>query len=165
MAIIKHVENTDHSILEEIYKDIEKSAKTVPEWAKVMAHRPEILGNFWNLLKSIMYEGELDTVLKWKIAYTVSQILKCQFCIDITRKMLTKFGLEADINFKEASDEEKEILEIAKEITINGYLTGVEKVYELTERMGESKVVEIASVIGLFNYINRFNNLLAILPE
>jgi len=57
-----------------------------------------------------MGEGYIEPVLRWKIAYTVSQTLKCPFCVDVTVKMLK-------------------------------------------------------SLIGLFNYINRFNNTFCILPE
>jgi alkylhydroperoxidase family enzyme len=36
---------------------------------------------------------------------------------------------------------------------------------KLKEKFSEEQIVEIVSIIGLFNYINRFNNTFCILPE
>ena len=53
------------------YKEQEKDSGKVPEWVKVMAHRPEILKEFTELFKTIMNEGKIESFLKWKIALVV----------------------------------------------------------------------------------------------
>ena len=52
-----------------------------------------------------------------------------------------------------------------KDVTLDGHLDQPELFEKLKERFNEAQIVEIISVMGLFNYINRFNNTLGVLPE
>lgn len=171
MALISSLEkNQIEEVALEVFKKFEKDTGNVPEWVKVMAHRPEILKEFTELFKSIMGKGEIEPYLKWKIAYTISKALKCPFCVDVTEKMLTKFGADEKMieNIKSMKDlpkDEKDILELVEDVTDNAHIDKPEIFARLRERLSEPQIVEIISVIGLFNYINRFNNTLAILPE
>ncbi len=171
MAIIKPLKKEEVAeIAKEIYQDFENQGKKVPEWVKVMAHRPEILKEFFELFKTIMAEGKIEKLLKWKIAYTVSQTLKCPFCVDVTSKMLKKFGAkEEEIKNAEKlenlSEKEKEILQLVKEITQKAHVCSPELFEKMKKDFTEPEMVEIVSIIGLFNYINRFNNTFCILPE
>jgi len=171
MAIIKPLKKEEVAeIAKEIYQDFENQGKKVPEWVKVMAHRPEILKEFFELFKTIMAEGKIEKLLKWKIAYTVSQTLKCPFCVDVTSKMLKKFGAkEEEIKNAEKlenlSKKEKEILQLVKEITQKAHVCSPELFEKMKKDFTEPEMVEIVSIIGLFNYINRFNNTFCILPE
>jgi alkylhydroperoxidase family enzyme len=81
--------------------------------------------------------------------------------------MLRKMGADEETlkKIKELSTEEKEILELVKDVTLDGHLDRPELFEKLKEKFNEAQIVEIISVMGLFNYINRFNNTLAILPE
>jgi len=168
MALISSLEkNQVEKITEEIYKKFENETGKVPEWIRVMAHRPEILKEFTELFKAIMGGGKIESFLKWKIALVVSQILKCPFCVDVTEKMLKKLGASEETmkGIEELSGEEKEILELVKDVTLDGHLDQPELFEKLKEKFNEAQIVEIISVMGLFNYINRFNNTLGILPE
>jgi len=171
MALISKLEKDQvEEIAKEVYEKFEKETGKIPEWVKVMAHRPEILKGFVELFNSIMKKGTIEPILKWKIAYVVSQTLKCPFCVDVTERMLKKFGEPEDIierikEKKQLSDEEKETLELAKDVTLDGHLDQPEIFERLKKKFSSAQIIEIISVIGLFNYINRFNNTLAILPE
>ena len=171
MANISFLEKDQiEDIAKEVYEKFEKEAGKVPEWIKVMAHSPKILKEFTELFKVIMREGEIKSYLKWKIAYTISEMLKCPFCVDVTAKMLKKFGateemMEKTEGSKELKETEKEILELVRDITEDAHLDKPEIFEKLKKKFSESQIIEIISVIGLFNYINRFNNTLAILPE
>lgn len=171
MAIISLLEKDQiEDIIKETYENFEKSSGKVPEWVKAMAHCPEILKEFTELFKTIMKEDKVEPYLKWKIAYTVSQTLKCPFCVDVTTKMLKKLGasdkmMEEIKSTEGLPQEEKEILELVKDVTLDGYIDNPEILNKLKEKLNEAEMVEIVSVIGLFNYINRFNNTFAILPE
>jgi AhpD family alkylhydroperoxidase len=117
-----------------------------------------------------MGKGEIEHYLKWKIAYTISEMLRCPFCVDVTAKMLKKFGAteELIVKIKETKnlpEQEREILELVKDITADAHLDKPEIVERLKKKLTEAQIIEIVSVIGLFNYINRFNNTLTILPE
>ncbi len=167
MALISNLEKDQASdIAKTVYESFEESSGSVPEWVKVMAHRQEILKEFVELFGAIMKQGEIEPSLKWKIALTVSQTLKCRFCVDVTEKMLQKFGASEETSQKIGpTEEEKKILDLVEDITLDGHLDKPELFKHLKEKFSEAEIVEIISVIGLFNYINRFNNTLAILPE
>jgi len=168
MALISSLEkNQVEEIIKTVYEKFEKETDKTPEWIKVMAHRPEILKEFIELFKAIMGEGKIVSFLKWKIALVVSQTLKCPFCVDVTEKMLNKLGANEEITqkIKELIKEEQETLELVKDVTLDGHLDKLELFEKLKEKFNEAQIVEIISVMGLFNYINRFNNTLGILPE
>jgi len=171
MALVPSIDKKDvNEKALPVYEKFEKETGSVPEWAKVMANRPEILKEFNELFKSVMGEGEIETKLKWKMAYTVSNALRCPFCVDVTSKMMVKMGAdESEIeNIKEMknlSQEEEDILKLVKDVTDNANVDDPETFSRLRERMSDAQIVELVSVIGLFNYINRFNNTLAVLPE
>ncbi len=171
MALISSLEkNQINEPAKEVYEKFERETGKVPEWVKVMAHCPEILKEFVDLFGVIMKKGKIDPLLKWKIAYVVSQTLKCPFCLDVSEKMLKKLGADdkiiEEIKSSNIEDEkEKEILDLVKDVTLDGHLDNPKLFEKLKEKFSEDEIVEIVSVMGLFNYINRFNNTLAILPE
>lgn len=170
MALIKSLDKKEvDPTAQKIYEKFEKKG-SVPEWVKVMAHKPKVLKEFHELFNSIMGDGEFEDELRWKIAHTVSHQLKCPFCVDVTEKMLKKFGatekeLKDIKNTKNLTDNEKEILELVKDVTENANVDNPDLFKKLREKFTNKELVEIVSVIGLFNYINRFNNTFGILPE
>ena len=171
MAIIPSLEkNQVEEIAKEVYEKFEKQTGKVPEWVKVMAHNPKILKEFTELFKVIMGEGKIDSLLKWKIASVISNSLKCPFCVDVTTKMLKTLGASEEVIGKVKKGEgstkdEKELLALVKEVTLKAYVCTPELLTELKKDFSEKEIIEIVSIIGLFNYINRFNNTLCILPE
>ena len=171
MAIIPSLEkNQIEEIAREVYERFEKQTGKVPEWVKVMAHNPKILKEFTELFKVIMGEGKIEPLLKWKIAFVISNSLKCPFCVDVTIKMLKSLGATDQVVEKVEkgeieSEDEKELLTLVKEVTLKANVCTPELLTELKKDFSEKEIIEIVSIIGLFNYINRFNNTLCILPE
>ena len=170
MAIISSLEKDQvEEIVKAVYEKFEKDTGKVPEWVKVMAHNPKVVKEFTELFKVIMKEGYIEPLLRWKIAYVVSNSLKCPFCVDVTGKMLKTTGASDEILEKikggEAeSEEEKGVFELVKEVTSKA-TCNPELFEKLKQKFSEQELVEIVSIIGLFNYINRFNNTFCILPE
>jgi len=168
MALISSLEkNQIDKIAEDIYEQFEDKTGNVPEWVKVMAHNPKILKEFTELFKIVMGKSEIESLLKWKIALVVSKTLKCPFCVDVTEKMLKRLGAgeETIEDIENLSGQEKEVLELVEDVTLDGHLDNPELFKKLKEKFSEAEIVEIISVMGLFNYINRFNNTLGVLPE
>lgn len=170
MAIIPLLEkNNAEEEARGVYERFEKDAGKVPEWVKVMAHNPKVVKEFTELFNVIMKEGYIAPLLRWKIAYTVSQALKCPFCVDVTEKMLKSLGANDDViekvKTKEGLEEgEKEVLELVEKVTETAQCD-TDLFKKLKEKFSEAELVEIVSIIGLFNYINRFNNTFCILPQ
>lgn len=171
MAIIPSLEKSQvDKIARIVYESFEEKTGKVPEWVKVMAHSPKILKEFTELFRVIMTEGKIEPLLKWKIAFVVSNSLKCPFCVDVTAKMLKTLGASADLiekikKGKDLPEKEKEILQLVKEVTLKAYVCTPELFEKMKKSLKEEEIVEIVSIIGLFNYINRFNNTFCILPE
>lgn len=170
MALIPALEKEEaDDVASAIYDGFEEQSGSVPAWVKVMAHDSGILTGFVSLFKAVMGPGDVGTELKWKIGYLVSETLKCEFCVSATKAMLIKLGAdEATIDCVKdltcVNDTEREILAIVRDVTEDGSVDQ-HRIFEgLRGKLSPKELVEIASVIGFFNYINRFNNLLGVEP-
>jgi len=170
MAIISDLEkNQAGETAQAVYEKFEKETGKVPEWVKVMAHCPEILKEFTELFKVIMGKGKIKPRLKWKIAFVVSDSLKCPFCVDVTGKMLKTMGASSELLNKIKSGgttnkKEDGIIKLVREVTLKAQVCTPELFKKMKQNFSEDEIIEIISIIGLFNYINRFNNTLCILP-
>ena len=169
MAIISSLEKDQaEEAAKAVYEKFEKDTGKVPEWVKVMAHNPKVVKEFTELFKVVMGEGYIEPLLRWKIAYTVSQTLRCPFCVDVTGRMLKSLGASDEVleklrQEKDLPEEEKGVLDLVKEVTEKA-TCDPELFKRLKEKFSEAELVEVVSIIGLFNYINRFNNTFCILP-
>ncbi len=152
----------------ELFTQMEKSTGQVPKWMRVMANCPDTLSGFLALFKSVMDDAPTDQLLKWKVAYVVSQLNKCDFCVDVTRMKLKQLGLDEQSmkNIEKACGEKECVaIEYAKAVTTHAYKISPEIIEKLKQHFTDQQIVEITSVVGLFNFINRFNDALRILPE
>lgn len=151
----------------EVYEEFEKSGP-IPEWIKVMENNPKIMEACAGLFHAIMGPGTLDSKLKWEVGYIISSMLRCKFCLGTASNMLKNLGFMEDTihnleERKNISDEEEKILELAEEITKTGNIENPEIFENIQSRFNNAQIVELISVIGFFNYINRFNNALDII--
>ena len=144
----------------------------VPNWARVMAHRPSILKSFAGLLSVTMGPGLVEQDNKWKCAYIVSKINKCEYCLGVVEGMLKQLGVEegdiADVISDEKAslkDDEKAAVLYARALTEDAVNVPEEVYTSMKEHYNEDQIVEITAAISLFNYINRFNDALGVLPE
>jgi len=155
----------------EVFKSFKDKNGMVPNWARVMAHRPEVLAAFAKLLSVTMGPGLVEQDNKWKIAYKVSQMNKCTYCIGIVEGMLKKLGVsEGDIKYviediDKMKPDEKAAVKYAEAVTKNAVEVPSEIHEELKKHYDEGQIVELTAAIGLFNYINRFNDALGVIPE
>ncbi|MBU2236054.1 hypothetical protein KKA01_03275, partial [Patescibacteria group bacterium] len=79
-----------------IFEQIKKSTGSVPKWMRVMANCEDILVGFFTLFNATMDDAPVNKLLKWKVAYRISEINKCEFCVSISKMKLKEFGLEQD---------------------------------------------------------------------
>jgi len=154
--------------VKELFSAMIEAQGKVPEWMRVMAQCPDTLQSFFGLFKTLMDDAPADPKLKWKIAYRVSEINKCQYCVSVSVNMLKKLGIpEADIAGIKDGDGEKEkiVLEYAAQMTKKAYAVDPAVVEKMKKHFSDPEIVEITSVVGLFNYINRFNDALGVIIE
>lgn len=72
---------------------------------------------------------------------------------------LAEFETRTDL-----TDREKAAVRFAEQMTRDSHHVSDEQFAELRKHYDEGEVVELASVIGLFNYFNRFNDVLRMEP-
>lgn len=141
---------------------------SVPKWMRVMANCENTLISFFQLFKSLMYNEPAPQLLKWKVAHTVSERNKCEFCVGVTKAKLIGLGVKEEElgNLQEVSTEREQVaIEFAIATTEHAFNIDPELTKKMKENFLDCEIVEITSVIGLFNYINRFNDALGILPD
>ena len=153
----------------ELFEKMSEMPGGVPKWMRVMANCDDILMPFFGMFKATMDDAPLDQKLKWKVAMLVSRLNECTYCVSVVESKLKSFGL-SDEQIKSVTEEpidnrEHLAFEFAKNATEHAYNMGEDLIMEVKKEFSDCELVELAAVIGLFNYINRFNDALNILPE
>jgi len=140
----------------------------VPKWMRVMANCDDVFLGFFDMFKATMDNEPTSQILKWKIAYKISEINKCEFCVSVTESQLKQLGLKGD----EISDIDKTCnkqeclaVEYAIAATEHAYNIDPKLFTKMKEEFSDAQIVEITSVVGLFSFINRFNDSLGVLPD
>lgn len=152
----------------EIFEQIKESTGKVPKWMRVMANRENIMIGFFDLFQATMGKGSVDRLLKWKVAYQISELNKCEFCVSIVKIQLKSFGLSDEEIAKVGivKDKREEIaMKYTQASTCHAYNIDQTLFGKMKDDFSDDQIVEITSVIGLFNFINRFNDSLGVLPD
>lgn len=162
------VEEITNEQAKDIYNKFINNGMKVPRWMQVMANTEDIMVGFFTMFKATMDDSPLPGILKWKVADEVSRMNKCEFCIDVTQAQLRQFGLDdealSQIN-EQANEREKVALAFARAVTEKAYEIDPAITAEVKKHFSDKELVELTACIGLFNYINRFNDALRVLPE
>ncbi len=151
-----------------IFEKMEKNTGKVPKWMKVMGNSEEIFVHFFKLFVTTMKGGKVDHILKWKMAYKISEINKCEFCVSVTKFQLKSLGISDEEIAKideENSEKEDITLKFAEASTEHAYQIPMELKEKIKEFYSDEEIVELTAVVGLFNYINRFNDTLNVFPD
>ncbi|MBU0649426.1 carboxymuconolactone decarboxylase family protein [Patescibacteria group bacterium] len=159
-------DNEAPGAVKEFFEVMRQKQGKVPEWMRVMAHCDDTLMAFFGFFKTLMDDAPADPKLKWKLGFRVSELNKCEYCVSVTKGMLKKLGISdedlQDIE-KGMSEKERLALKFAGEMTEHAYNISDDTLAKMKENFSDAEIVEIASVVGLFNYINRFNDALGVL--
>jgi len=152
-----------------LFEQVKKSTGKVPKWMRIMANCQDVLVGFFTLFRAVMDEAPVDKMLKWRIALKISDINKCQFCVSVAKQQLKSFGLTdkemENIESQNLSGKEQIALEYAVASTKHAYNIKPEIIKRMKKYYTDAQIVEISSVVGLFNFINRFNDSLGVLPD
>ena len=151
-----------------IFEGFTANGGAVPKWLQVMANCPDTMVGFFSLFKSLMDNAPVPATLKWKVAYVVSEINKCAFCIGAADSKLKELGItEDELRDIDNPTDDKERLAVAyaRATTEHAYAIEPDLITRMQETFTDEEIVEITAVIGLFNFINRFNDALRVLPD
>lgn len=165
---VKQVENPTSASAQNLFNSMKENMGGVPKWMKVMANNEDITVTFFAMFKNIMDDSPLPSDFKWKLAYKISELNECSYCVSIAKQRLMGFGVSEnsletiDSDF---SDREKLALKYAIEVNNNAYKIDPKLIEEVKKEFSDAEMVELVSVVGLFNFINRFNDALGVLPD
>jgi uncharacterized peroxidase-related enzyme len=156
----------------EIYDRFVRQRGNVPNMFRTVAHRPEILQTMIAHMEAVLNTGTLPTALKELVIVRTSQMNNCEYCLASHSLLAKKLGYDdaqiAALPHFESSDSftarEKTALRLAERLTRNERALDEAELGELKVHFTEGEIVELMAASGLFNYFNRFNNLLAMEP-
>lgn len=156
----------------EIYDRFARQRGNVPNMFRTVAHRPEILQTMIAHMEAILNTGTLPTSLKELVIVHTSQMNNCEYCLASHSLLARKLGYSdeqiADLPHFATSErfnaQEKSALRLAERLTRNEGPLDEAEIADLRQHFTEGEIVELMAASGLFNYFNRFNNLLAMEP-
>ena len=156
----------------EIYDRYVRQRGNVPNMFRTVAHRPEIFETMIAHFEAILTTGTLPTKLKELVIVRTSQLNACDYCLASHTAIGLKLGwskeqLDNLAQFESREDftaAEKAALRLAEKMTLDANHFSDAEFSHLRSFYSEGEVVELMAAIGLFNYFNRFNNLLQMEP-
>jgi uncharacterized peroxidase-related enzyme len=158
--------------LRDVYDTFLRNRGNVPYFFRTLAHRPEIFRTATAHMNAVLNTGTLPTKLKELVVVRTSQLNGTAYCLASHTAISLRLGwtpehLEALKDWRTSplfSEAEKQAIHLAEAMTLNSLEYSDAEMASLRRFYSEGEVVELMAAIGLFNYFNRFNNLLQMEP-
>jgi len=154
-----------------IYDRTLRDRGNVPNMFRTMAHRPEIFETIIAHMDAVLNTGTLPKALKELVIVRTSQVNRTPYCLASHTAICKRLGwsdaqLEALRNASAAdfTEAEKAAIHLAEVMTLDAHTYSDADFTRLRSHYSEGEVVELLAAIGLFNYFNRFNDLLEMEP-
>lgn len=138
-----------------------------PNSIKTMYHRPRIAYAFIEMNKAVMENrGRVTSALKRLVAYVSSNTAGCRYCQAHAIRAAERYGaVEDQIRniwdyriHPSFSDAERSALEFAFRASTVPNSVDEETAENLRKYWDEGEIAEIAGVVALFGYLNRWND-------
>ena len=143
----------------------------VPNGARIMAHRPEIVQGYVHLRKAVMDpdSGTVPAELKSLIGHVASRTAGCRYCQAHTIFAAGQSEAAADrvqsVWDSQTSDlftpAERAALDFAVGAAAVPNAVTDDQFAELREHWDDGQIVEILAVVALYGFLNRWNDSLA----
>jgi uncharacterized peroxidase-related enzyme len=155
-----------------IYDRYLRDRGNVPNMFRTMAHRPEIFETIIAHMEAVLKTGTLSTALKELVIVRTSQLNRTPYCLASHTTIARHLGwtdeqIVALQNAAQSSiftEAEKVAIHLAEVMTLDAHGYSEADFARLRSFYSEGEVVELMAAIGLFNYFNRFNDLLQMEP-
>jgi uncharacterized peroxidase-related enzyme len=159
----------DHPELEPLFAHSDETLSFVPNSLFTMARRPEILVAFSELITRIWNSGTVPTALKPLIAIVSSVAAGCRYCqaheaVDARERGVDDQKIAEIWNFERSerySDAERAALRFARDASLVPNEVTPAHFDELRRHWDDGQIVEMLAVIGLFGFLNRWNDTMA----
>ena len=169
MTNMKPLRREEHPELEELFRIYDDTLSFVPNSLFTMARRPEILHAFSELITQIWRTGTLPTYLKPLIGIVSSVAAGCRYCqaheaVDAKMRGVNDEKITAIWDFERSplyNDGERAALRFARDASLVPNEVTPASFEELRRHWDDGQIVEMLSVIGLFGFLNRWNDTMA----
>jgi len=169
MSLIDPIHTIEDAETKELVKFFNETLGFCPNSVLTMQKNPALAKAFINLNMAVMENhGALTSEFKRLIAFISSNTTGCRYCQAHTIRAAERYGaskerLENIWNFEQSdcfSDQEKVALKFTREASKVPVATTKEMEEELKQHWSENDIIEIMSVIALFGYLNRWNDVM-----
>jgi uncharacterized peroxidase-related enzyme len=169
LANMQPLRREDHPELESVFAHYDETLSFVPNSLITMARRPEILAAFSELITQIWNTGTLPKELKPLIAIISSVAAGCRYCqaheaVDAHERGVDDEKITEIWNFERSprySDGERAALRFARDSSLVPNEVTPAHFEELSRYWDDGQIVEMLAVIGLFGFLNRWNDTMA----
>ncbi|NDG47341.1 MAG: carboxymuconolactone decarboxylase family protein [Flavobacteriia bacterium] len=169
MPLVKPLSNIKDKETQELVTFFNETLGFCPNSVLTMQKKPNLAQAFVNLNKAVMDNaGSISSEFKRIIAYISSNTAGCRYCQAHTIRAAERYGEEKE-RLEQAWDFENSSLfteaeKVALRFTIAASSVPVSTSQELEELLqhhwNETDILEIMSVIALFGYLNRWNDVM-----
>jgi uncharacterized peroxidase-related enzyme len=143
----------------------------IPNMYRVFAHRPWILSTMDAHFSAVMGSGTVSLKLKELLALQTSLANACHYWTRSHTALAERLGATPEqisslLDFETGpfDDREKAALRFGLQMTRDANRVSEETFAQLRRHFDEGEAVEVACVVGLFAYFNRFNEALGMEP-
>jgi uncharacterized peroxidase-related enzyme len=159
----------DHPELEDLFALYDETMSFVPNSLFTMARRPEILRAFSELITRIWRTGTVPVGLKPLIAIVASTAAGCRYCqahetVDAKLRGVDDEKIAEIWDFERSprySDAERAALRFARDASVVPNDVTPRHFDELRRHWDDGEIVEMLAVVGLFGFLNRWNDSMA----
>jgi len=169
MSLVDPINTIEDAETKELVKFFNETLGFCPNSVLTMQKNPALAKAFINLNMAVMENhGALTSEFKRLIAFVSSNTSGCRYCQAHTIRAAERYGaskerLDNIWNFEQSdcfSDQEKVALKFTREASKVPVATTKEMEEELKQHWSENDIIEIMSVIALFGYLNRWNDVM-----
>ena len=169
MANMQPLRREEHPELEELFRLYDDTLSFVPNSLSTMARRPEILRAFSELITQIWRTGTVPVGLKPLVAIVASTAAGCRYCqahetVDAKMRGVDEAKIAEIWDFERSprySEAERAALRFARDASVVPNAVTHEHFEELRGHWDDGEIVEILTVVGLFGFLNRWNDSMA----
>jgi uncharacterized peroxidase-related enzyme len=169
MANMEPLRREDHPELEELFSLYDETMSFVPNSLFTMARRPEILRAFSDLITRIWRTGTVPVGLKPLIAIVASTAAGCRYCqahetVDAKLRGVDEDKIAEIWDFERSprySEAERAALRFARDASVVPNAVTPGHFGELRRHWDDGEIVEMLAVVGLFGFLNRWNDSMA----
>jgi len=171
MAHLRPLENSEinDGFIKDRFAHYEATRGFIPNSIRTMARRPNIVKAFMALNQAVLYEGSVSEDLKMLISLMCSFSAGCLYCQSHMANLSNIYNaseekIAALMEYETSNlftDAERAALSLAYKAAQVPNDTSQKDFDMLSQYFDDGQIVEIIASIGLFGYLNRWNDTMA----